>query len=188
MRTVRVGKFRVPITTALRGEIEKIVDGGQQVDSPFFDIHGHPGVCGVRMTERAVAVPREDRDGRVLPAFGILAAQIVFECAVAATEQPKVSPPSSARLTSSTRRGLRVPIRKQALLGGEMDVVEVGDRAVPESLPGYDADLDGDASKRQQQVADLSVRRRPPQSAYCLNGCVGGVASPAFATPSPRDR
>src|SRR5438874_11402994 len=56
------------------------------------------------MTERTVAVPREDRDGRVLPAFCILAAKVVFERAVPAAEQPKVAPASSASVLAQRRR------------------------------------------------------------------------------------
>src|SRR5919198_2858306 len=55
------------------------------------------------MTERAVAVPGEDRDGRVLPAFCILVAKVVFERAVPATEQPKVAPPSIASVLAQGR-------------------------------------------------------------------------------------
>src|ERR671937_3145236 len=56
------------------------------------------------MTERAVMVPREDRDGRILPAFCILAAKVVFERAVPATQQPKVAPPSSASVLPQGRQ------------------------------------------------------------------------------------
>src|SRR5919204_1658863 len=56
------------------------------------------------MTERAIAVPRENRDRRVLPAFCILAAKVVFERAIPATEQPKVAPPTSASVLAQARR------------------------------------------------------------------------------------
>ena len=60
VRTVRVGKFRVPVTTPMRSEIENVVDGSQEIDSPFLDILGHPGVRRVRVTKVAVAVARKD--------------------------------------------------------------------------------------------------------------------------------
>src|SRR2546427_12976106 len=47
---------------------------------------------GVDVAERAVTVSREDRDGRILVAFGVLAEQVVLERADSTTEQPKVVP------------------------------------------------------------------------------------------------
>src|SRR5256885_899494 len=47
---------------------------------------------GVDVAERAVTVSREDRDGRILIAVGVLAEQVVLERAGSTTEQPKVVP------------------------------------------------------------------------------------------------
>lgn len=112
MRAIRVGELRVPVAATLRREIEEVVDRRQQVDSPFFDIVGHPRVRRVRVSKRAVAVPREDRDGRVLPAFCIRAAQIVFERAVAAAEQPEIAPPSSTSVLRSAGRSAAAAMAK----------------------------------------------------------------------------
>src|SRR5919108_2120569 len=103
VRTVRIDKFRVKVTAPLRCEIENVVHRGQQVDSAFLDILRHPGVCGVNMSESAVAIAREDRDGRVLVALRVLAAKVVFEGAVPATKQPKVAPPSIASMLAQGR-------------------------------------------------------------------------------------
>jgi hypothetical protein len=59
-QTIRVSKLCVPIIATLPRQIEKVVDRGEQVDPSFFDIFGHPRVTGVRMTEPAVTIARED--------------------------------------------------------------------------------------------------------------------------------
>src|SRR5438034_7226690 len=59
---------------------------------------------GVDVAERAVTVAREDRDGRILAAVGVLAAQVVLERAGSTTEQPKVVPSPVARVLAQGGR------------------------------------------------------------------------------------
>src|SRR5438105_3102924 len=61
---------------------------------------------GIDVAERAITVSREDRDGRILGAFGILAEQVVLERAGSTTEQPKVVPsPGAGVLAQGGRIG-----------------------------------------------------------------------------------
>jgi len=52
----RITEFRVPLAAPLRCEIEKVVDGRQQIDSTLLDVLAHPGVCRVDVMKSAVAI------------------------------------------------------------------------------------------------------------------------------------
>src|SRR5215831_13983897 len=62
LRTLRVDQFRVPPISALRCEIEHVVDGSQRIDPAFFHVLGHPGVRGVHVMRTSTAIAREDGD------------------------------------------------------------------------------------------------------------------------------
>jgi hypothetical protein len=79
VRAFRISKLCVPVAAALGRQVQEVVDRCQQIDSSFLDILGHPGMRGIDVAERAVTVSREDRDGRILVAVGVLAEQVVLE-------------------------------------------------------------------------------------------------------------
>src|SRR5262245_17452868 len=58
---------------------------------------------GVDVAERALAVSREDGDGRILVAFDILAEQVVLERAGSTTEEAKVVPSTVAGVLAQGR-------------------------------------------------------------------------------------
>src|SRR5262245_15502202 len=58
----------------------------------------------VEVTNRAVIVPREDRNGRVLIPLAVFAPEIVFERIVATTQEPQPVPTALARVCSQRDR------------------------------------------------------------------------------------
>src|SRR2546430_16824424 len=107
-------------------------------------------MCGVRMTERAVAVPRENRDGRVLPAFCILTAKVVFERAVPATEQPKVAPSSSASVLA----------QRKWICGGSDGEVDVLGEMMTDAVVAVDPHRAHRAGTGLTQIGRASCRER----------------------------
>src|SRR5688572_9579299 len=90
LRAVR--ERRVEIAAPLRGQVQDVPDGVVFVDAAGVDVRGQPGMDAVEVLERAVAGAREDRKGRVLVAFRVLAAQVVLEAAVACAQQTQPVP------------------------------------------------------------------------------------------------
>jgi hypothetical protein len=88
----QVFELRVPVTAALRAQVQEMPDRRQQVDPALVDILGQVRMPGVEMPRRARRVQRENRDRGVLVAFGILAAEIVLKGAVPAAGQPQLVP------------------------------------------------------------------------------------------------
>src|SRR3989442_11176061 len=92
----RVIERRVPITPALRSEIQYIVDRTQEIEAALLDVFRHPRVRGVRVAKRAVNVPGEDRHCRILITLAIFTTKVVLERAGAGTQKPQIIPASLA--------------------------------------------------------------------------------------------
>src|SRR6266545_91307 len=80
-RGARIGavtEFRIPITPALRCQVEDVVNGAQQLEAALLDVFRQRWVSGVKVPKSAVLVSSEDRHRRVLVSLAIFAAQIIY--------------------------------------------------------------------------------------------------------------
>jgi pimeloyl-ACP methyl ester carboxylesterase len=75
----RIFKFRVPVTSPLRGEIEDVPDRTHQIYAALLDLRGDPRMRRIEMVDGAVAISGEDRNRGILMTFPVLASKIVFE-------------------------------------------------------------------------------------------------------------
>jgi hypothetical protein len=80
-------KRRIPAAAPLRGEIEQVVDGLEQVDPPLIRVLVEPRVRRVEVPQRPRGVAGEDAQGRILAALRILAPEVVLERAVPSAQQ-----------------------------------------------------------------------------------------------------
>src|SRR5256885_9156815 len=100
----RVIELRVPVPSPLRREVEDMINGAQEVETPLFEVLGEPRVASVEVTQRPVTVPGEDRHCGVLVSLAVLAQQIILERVRSAAQETQIVPPSRASMISQRGR------------------------------------------------------------------------------------
>jgi len=86
----------VPAAAALRSEAHEVSDGSQQVDAALGDFGGHPRMRRVEAAHFALGVARENGNCGVLMPFGVFAARVIIEDAVAGANETQLVPGACA--------------------------------------------------------------------------------------------
>ncbi len=89
-----VVKARVPVASPLRGEVQEVPDGSEQVDAALADVRSHPRMRGVEVAQGAVSVAGKNGNGRVLMPFAVFSAEVILESVAAGAEETQLVPAS----------------------------------------------------------------------------------------------
>src|SRR6185369_1938291 len=88
----------IPVTSPLRCEIQHVIDRGEEIDAPLFDIRAHPRMRAVEVSHLSGRIASKHRNSRILASVAILTTQVVFEFILARAEQAQVIPATPPRM------------------------------------------------------------------------------------------
>src|SRR6516225_4200193 len=98
-----VGKAGVPTAPALRGEVHEVPDRSEQVNATLLNVGGQPRVRCVKVAQGTLGVAGENGNSRVLMAFAVFAAQIIFETVIAGVKEAQFVPAPRSSMGAQSR-------------------------------------------------------------------------------------